>query len=325
LPLPARFAARLAARLHASGLRVPPIDQLDKLIDETFGRYDVDKSGTLSLPEFEECYNALIDGIGELHRARRSQLIAESGFAQTLRSSRASGCTSEADEEDLKEQAKARFDGAVWVVPELELAVAVRRAIEQKKMPLLLAEPPGCVDMPSELLNKGKGGLSTKVFNVQELVGRQAEANMTDEAVCAEIRDAALECMDDGKLLVLRLGHSVPDFMFTWNKREVLPIDFLDPEHMVPGNLAPELRPMAQSSGKGDKISITDGYYVTVTSCMHMDNFKDMLRAKLPLHYMQPIQVLPGWIEVVEALLFGLRVLNLDDELDEMDRLADLL
>jgi len=306
------------------GLRVPPLDQLDSLINETFGRYDTDKSGTLSLSEFEEAYNALIDGINALHKQRRSELIAESGFAQTVRSSRASGCTSEADEEDLKEQAKGRFDGPVWVVPELELTAAVKRALEKKKIPLLFAEPPGSIDMPSEILFKSRGGLNTKVLNVQELIARQCETRMSDEEVCGEVRDVALECMDDGKLFVMRLGHSVPDFMFTWNKKGVLPIDWLDPEMMVPGRLPPELQPMAASSGQGDK-QIAHGYFVAVTSCMHMDNFKDVLRAKLPLHNMQPIQVLPGWVEVVETLLFGLRVLNLDDELDEMDRLADLL
>merc|ERR1712110_130184 len=107
------------------------------------------------------------------------------------------------------------------------------------------------------------------------------------------------------------------------NKKDLLPVDFLMPELMEPGALCTELQPMARSAGKADKVSITSGFFIAVTSCMHMDNYKAVLRAKLPLHEMQPIQVLPGWVEVVETLLFGLRVLNLDDELDEMDRLAD--
>lgn len=42
-------------------------------------------------------------------------------------------------------------------------------------------------------------------------------------------------------MLVLRLGHTAPDFMFTWNVKDVLPLEFLEPISTKPGPINPDI------------------------------------------------------------------------------------
>jgi hypothetical protein len=142
--------------------------------------------------------------------------------------------------------------------------------------------------------------------------------------VCAQLRDEVLECMRSGTQLLLRLGHTAPDFMGSWNRPD-LPIDFLTPEGKQPGPLPPFLHRMVQPPQKAQDVQIDAAYDLVVTSCFNMDDYHSFLRSKIPLQYMQPIQVMPTLAEVAEVLRDGLPKSEDDDVFAEMDRLANLL
>uniref|UniRef100_A0A7S4B813 Uncharacterized protein n=1 Tax=Chrysotila carterae TaxID=13221 RepID=A0A7S4B813_CHRCT len=70
---------------------------------------------------------------------------------------------------------------------------------------------------------------------------------------------------------------------------------------------------------------VSEGYCVVVTSCFNMNSYAQYLRNKLPLKDVQPIQVVQTSEKCALVLKSGLDIEDVDDALDEMDRLADLL
>ena len=57
-----------------------------------------------------------------------------------------------------------------------------------------------------------------------------------------------------------------------------------------------------------------------------MDDWKGYLRGKIPMGELQPVQMCASLEQVAEVMQNGLpKGANLDDDLSEMDRLADML
>lgn len=69
----------------------------------------------------------------------------------------------------------------------------------------------------------------------------------------------------------------------------------------------------------------THRFRLVITSQFHMDNFRQFLRSKLPLHWMQPVQYCDTLLDVCKVLENGLPADNSDDVFDEMERLANAL
>ena len=227
---------------------------------------------------------------------------------------------------------KHQFDGHLWVVSEHQMPEAERRAKQAGKFALFFDAPPGDLDLPTVRYAAKMGG-RCKVLDVQGLVlsiGKEVcdqdggHRKVTDDDVCAQLRDAVLECMEAGTQLVLRLGRTAPDFMGSWNRKD-LPLDFLLPENAAAGPLQPVLHKMVQPPAKPSNFTVVEGYRLVVTSCFDMDSYHGYLRSKLPLQHMQPIQVMTNLSEVAEVLEYGLPKSDDDDAFAEMDRLADML
>jgi hypothetical protein len=231
---------------------------------------------------------------------------------------------------------KHQFDGHLWIVSEQQMHEAEWRAKQSGKFALFFDAPPGDLDLPTVRYAAKMGG-RCKVFDVQGLLlsghdmGHESYtrdgggSKVTDDETCAQLRDAVLECMATGTQLVLRLGKTAPDFMGSWNRKD-LPLDFLLPENAAAGPLQPALHKMVQPPAEPSNFTVVEGYRLVVTSCFDMNSYYGYLRAKLPLQHMQPIQVLKSLTEVAEVLEYGLpKSSEEDDAFAEMDRLADML
>ena len=220
---------------------------------------------------------------------------------------------------------KHQFDGHLWVVSEHQMPEAERRTKQAGKFALFFDAPPGDLDL-STVQYAAKMGGRCKVLDVRGLVLSIGHSKVNDDEVCAQLRDAVLECMQAGTQLVLRLGRTAPDFMGSWNRKD-LPLDFLLPENAAAGPLQPVLHKMVQPPAKPSNFTVVEGYRLVVTSCFDMDSYHGYLRSKLPLQHMQPIQVMKNLSEVAEVLEYGLPAKSTDDDdaFAEMDRLAEML
>jgi len=168
--------------------------------------------------------------------------------------------------------------------------------------------------------------IQAAVVNVQELAidsAKKERNSTTAEQACSAIRDAAIECMECGKPLILRLGHTTPDFMLLWHLPDILPLEFFELSHKIqPGSRLPkELEHMHPDM----PVTVEEKYLLAVTSCLDMNSYHSLLSSKLPLANFQPIQVVEDYQAVLDVLQNGLDTQNLDDALSELDRLADML
>ena len=62
---------------------------------------------------------------------------------------------------------------------------------------------------------------------------------------------------------------------------------------------------------------MAEGYSLVITSCFNMNDYHDYLRSKLPLQYMQPVQVMPTLAEVAEVGCGALFMLFLNTTANE--------
>merc|ERR1712070_434790 len=143
------------------------------------------------------------------------------------------------------------------------------------KMTLLLNHPDHELDQVTQVFKKMA---TPTLLDVQQLALAAASGEMTDKDACGKIRDAVLEAMEHGSMLVLRLGHSAPDFMLGWNMKNVLPLEFLEPISAKPGPIAKDIACMVSSrrgrkstKDKPTKEFIVDPRFrLVITSQFHM-------------------------------------------------------
>merc|ERR1712216_337512 len=155
------------------------------------------------------------------------------------------------------------------------------------------------------------------IIQMQELVMEFAKQQLSAEEVATKVREALIEAMGDGRKLVIRMGQSTPDWMLSFNIRDVLPVEFL--RYHPPGALDAEV---ADEFGKCSGVQVLEGFSIVLTSCFSMDSYKQYFKAKLPFAHLQPIQVMTSLEEVSAVLADGLPKDEMDDQLAELDRLA---
>jgi len=304
---------QLVVSNHPPGLSQPAgaAAEIDALVGKVIKEFDTENDSELSFEEFAACYNTLMDGINAMHASWRDAVIEQTGFRQMLKrwDSR----------DELFASIEGRFSGPVWVVCMHEVQEVARRAATNSKIPLFLDEPPGELDVASTIL-KDSGAM---VVEIQELAMRYAESTKSAKEVCEEIRDAVLDCMREGRRLVLRHGHSTPDWMLNWNLKGVLPITFIDPACAEPGDMAADLQEILPPNDCDFKVA--EGYQLIVSSCFTMNTYKTYFRAKLPLQNLQPVQVMGSYEKVAAVLKDGLEIDEMDEKLDMISQLADAL
>lgn len=311
---------RLVVEMHPPGLPKPPEAEVDACVKELM-RLDVNKNGGISFEEFADGYNTLIERVHALHKEQRRKVIDSSpGFRGMVKE--------DSEHQLLLEATKSKYDGLgkykAWVCSEHDLPEAKAKAGDDGKVVLFLDAPPGELDMPTTRYAAKAGG-RCKVINMQQMCMNVAEKKLTEEEAICELRDTVLECMEAGQQLLLRLGHTAPDFMMSWNRKD-LPLEFLTPDAGKPGPLLKELHGMVQKPRDPAKFRVSDGYALVITSCFNMNDYHEFLRAKLPLQYMQVVQVMPTLAEVAQVLKDGgLPKSEDDDVFAEMERLANLL
>ena len=311
---------RLVVEMHPPGLPKPPEEEVDACVKELM-RLDVNRNGGISFEEFANGYNVLIERVHALHgEQRRKVMDSSAGFRGMIRE--------DSERQILLDATKSKYDGLgrykVWVCSEHDLPEAKARAGDDGKVVLFLDAPPGELDMPTTRYAAKAGG-RCKVLNMQQICMNVAEKKLTEEEAICELRDTVLECMEAGQQLLLRLGHTAPDFMMSWNRKD-LPLEFLTPDAARPGPLLKELHGMVQKPHDPAKFRVSDGYALVITSCFNMSDYHEFLRAKLPLQYMQVVQVMSTLADVAEVLKDGgLPKSEDDDVFAEMDRLANLL
>lgn len=78
-------------------------------------------------------------------------------------------------------------------------------------------------------------------------------------------------------------------------------------------------------SYRSSAASSQEGYQLCFLSAFDMNNWKRYLRGKLPMGELQPIQVCETLMQVAQVMKEGLPKDTMDEDLDKMDRLADML
>jgi len=308
---------RTQLRRYEKDVPKPSPEQIDALVKRVIETYDTNKDNQLSFDEFQKAYNALVDGLNELSREKKAEMISQTNFRTMLK--RVQTC------EKIDVEIENRFaatDGQPWVSRSSEILEAAKLALQAGRTPLFLDEPPGNIDWATCAYERKH---RSTVIDVADMLRQQAEtAKMTNKQVCSVIREGVLDAMSEGQPLVLRLGHTAPDFMLSLNLNGLLCPALFDPMTFKAGPVSTLLDEMElRSRLSGGEVS--EGYCVVVTSCFNMNSYAQYLRNKLPLKDVQPIQVVQTSEKCALVLKSGLDIEDVDDALDEMDRLADLL
>ena len=136
------------------------------------------------------------------------------------------------------------------------------------------------------------------------------------------LRMEIVDAWKDGKTLVFRMGHSTPDFMLGLNSIGMA----FNGASMRPGPATEDAKKLLKKKDRPDTFTIHDNFQFVFTSCFNMDDWKGYLRGKIPMGELQPVQMCASLEQVAEVMQNGLpKGANLDDDLSEMDRLADML
>lgn len=287
--------------------------------------------------EWIEAHNDLIDRLGDAIKVRRSEEAEQTvGF---LGMTRDEGIEDD-DRETLLKATASRLSGALWFaryaelcgkhddLPELPGGNLPELASARGKLALCLNYPEHDFDMVSQQF-ASRGGL---VADVQGWAREIAEGSRTVEQTLTELRDAALDAMEAGRTLTVRLGHTTPDFMLGWCDKAILPNDFWTAgHHQSGGKLAAELHPMVSSAGRGDpaRFEVREGYHLILCTMLKSGQWRNLLRGKLPIGELQPIQLCPGLVQIQTAMQQYEETGGAQDDVDAalaaMDSLADML
>ena len=164
------------------------------------------------------------------------------------------------------------------------------------------------------------------MLDVQQLVMDVAERTLGEDEAIETVRKSIVGAWGDGKILALRLNASAPELMLGWSKPTVLPSSSWKEACHRPGQVhndaAAMLRP---KDGPIETFKIQPGYHLCFVSAFDMNNWKRYLRGKLPLGELQPVQVCGTLMQVAKVMKEGLPKDTMDDDLDQLDRLADML
>lgn len=284
---------QLLKRRTPPGQPPPADDELRKVVDWLFEEFDANGDGVFQYEEFVEGFNAMCEKLSVLHDGALKKLSTKSWFKKVVNDD-------DLDDDDLEALEQAvmrRYEVDPWVVRVgevmpcrgdggknvLDMAKAVR------KIPLLLKHP----DQPLDNISQHYSGRSNvTMVDVQQLI---VERKLEGVAFATAIRDALVECWQDGRLCVMRLGQTAPDFCLQYNLADVLPVDVFDAQLLTPGQpLHPSLHCMLRDSAHAATAAtfqIANGFALVFVSAFSMHTFRESLRGKLPLGYVQPVQV----------------------------------
>lgn len=300
-----------------AGCPKPEDKRIEVIADEVIAKLDLNGDDKLSFDEFLKAYQTLMERLRELIAEQRVMVMRTSGFR---------GIAKLGERDALLEKATGRWDRGVWLVCRSEVVETCARARSAGKLPLFLGikESFGFgaeEDIATNVLGNMK---MAKLLKIQELILTHREGNPTEQ-VCARVREAVQGCMAEGKRLVVGLASSAPDMMIAWNAPALLPTSWLDPQLHEPGPIAAGSELSWATRGASAVRDVAEGFEVVLTSGFCESNFREYLHGKLPLHWMQPIQVLPELEHVVQVFEHGLPEDETDAAQSEMDRLADML
>lgn len=345
--------AELTALLHDQfppGVLPPPEAELAELARTIIREHATDKDKFLSFAEFSSAWGIIVaPKLKALRLASDEEMNCTPAFAVT-----APGVSHQEDEDDLDDDdldkleraIRRRYEGHVWVCHEADLALetrqqstlerepqgayghAIGRATRAGKHALFLRHPDQIMDNITQYYSRQS---AVRVLDLQDLIVEQ-KAHGAEAA--ATVRNFVAECWRDGCVCALRLGATAPEFMSPagWNLKGILPLDFLDPANKTAGELPMDLQCMAQSYANDTQrppmTRIKEGFEIIFISNYHMHNYATYLRGRVPLQWIQPVQVCRSRAQVA-AVLRDPKTAVPDDGLEEatakMDALADLL
>lgn len=303
------------------GLPPPPDEQLLEIVDNVFSAY-AGSDSLLDFDEFGTAFNTMIDQLNELHAAMRKAAMDGSIFAGMKDGK---WDADEAELEELERMTASRFERQPWICRLDEIiAVAgsvVDRARAAGKIALLLKHPEQEMDdVTQKLSTKG-----VQILDMQAMCMDMCDGSKSDKEAAEEVRSAIVDAMRDGKVLVLRLGNSAPDFMMQLNMKS-LPLDALRATVMQPGPLHKDAHGLlTKADGPPERYRVHEGFHLVFTSCFHSNNWKQFLRGKLPFGELQPVQMCRSIQQVAVVMKDGLPADNSMDALSAMDALADML
>lgn len=334
----------------------PEDDALAELVDDLLSEFDANGDGKFQFDEFAEAFNVMIERLSALHAIAREAMLRKKGFLTVVKDE-------DLEDDDLghlEQAVRGRYEGETWVVREGEIssttaatAAATPRgfgnsaarhgvalnvlaqARKAKSIPLLLKHP----DQPFDNIAQHYVGRSEALMlDVEKLLletGR-ADKPLTSRGFAAAVADAIVECMLDGRVCVLRLGQSSPDFALAYNFNDVLPYGEVFAEYatnLQPGPLPEALHAMVTTSraytGQTPaSVVISPTFQLVFASQYSMMTFRSNLRGHLPLQALQPVQVVSSLSQCAAVLRDPRKhcpEVDVNDAIAMMDRLADML
>lgn len=344
----------------------PPLedDELKQLVDELLAEFDANGDGAFQYDEFAEAFNTMIERLAALHAAAYDQRMQLKGFKTVVPDDE----LDDDDIEALEAAVRRRYEGETWIVREGEfmpragggpagasgksagdllasgkrthhaadaakLAVPVQAA-KARRIPLLLKHPDQVMCNISQRLSGRADALLVDVEGLVKDTGRE-EKPLTDREFAAAVRDAIVSCWIDGKMCALRLGQTAPDFGIKFNMPDVLPFPACwDPTNHIGGSaLAADLHCMltASPAAKGispETFSIHPDFQLAIISSFSMHTWRNNLRGKIPVHFLQPVQVCSSLSQIAFVLRDPRRACpeeDVESALAKMDRLAAML
>lgn len=312
------------------GFPPPAEEKLIEIASEVLKSFDKDQSGSLDFDEFKEAYNAMIEKLGELHAEIRDLLLAGSNFSGLVSQGSWTMDYEEAELEELERITATRYDGPVWFarIEELMNKAAdgntLERARKAGKLPICLKHPEQYLDDVAQYFSS-KG---CKMLDLQEMGMQLAAKEMESAEAAGLIRDALVEAWADGVVLVMRYGSAALDLMLELSIKDVLPCDIWTAANMSPGKLSADTKKiLRKQDGDPERFAIREGFHLVLTSCFSMHNWKDYFRGRLPIGEVQPVQMCRSIQQVADVMRNPALIPKdtMSDDLDAMDRLADML
>lgn len=200
------------------------------------------------------------------------------------------------------------------------------RARKAKKIAVCLNHPDQDMDMVTQYFSSR----GCTIFDGQELGMAIADpkSGVDHKKAAEQIRAAVVEAMEDGNVLVVRLGHGVLDLLLDLNLPGILEAEAFTATSLAPGKPTKEAAKLllnAKPKKEPERFVIRDDFHLVFTSQFHQDNWKQYMRGKLPLGEVQPVQMCASLGQVVDVMHNGVQTEDMDKAISAMDALADLL